>query len=50
MRTHSLDNDLRFEIVERPTIGMVRVLQEFGGNSELLHLTESREAAEGRHE
>ncbi|WBU65609.1 hypothetical protein [Paracoccus aerodenitrificans] len=46
MRTHSVDSDLTFEIVERPAIGMVRVLQDFGGNSELLHLAESREAAE----
>ncbi|WP_439527560.1 hypothetical protein [Pannonibacter sp.] len=46
MRTHSLDSDLTFEIAERPAIGMVRVLQDFGGNSELLHLAESREAAE----
>ena len=46
MRTHSVDSDLTFEIAERPTVGMVRVLQEFGGNSELLHLAENREAAE----
>lgn len=46
MRTHSVDSDLTFEIAERPAIGMVRVLQDFGGNSELLHLAESREAAE----
>lgn len=46
MRTHSVDSDLCFEIVERPVIGMVRVLQEFGDKSELLHLAESREAAE----
>lgn len=46
MRTHSVDSDLSFEIVERPAIGMVRVLQDIGGNSELLHLAESREAAE----
>ncbi len=46
MRTHSVDSDLSFEIVERPAIGMVRVLQDFGGNSELLHLAASREAAE----
>lgn len=45
-RTHLVDSDLAFEIVERPAIGMVRVLQDFGGNSELLHLAESREAAE----
>lgn len=46
MRTHSVDSDLSFEMVERPGIGMVRVLQDFGGNSELLCLAESREAAE----
>lgn len=46
MRTHSVDSDLSFEIVERPTIGMVRVLQDFGGDSELLHLAANREAAE----
>lgn len=46
MRTHSVDSDLSFEIVERPAIGMVRVLQDIGENSELLHLAESREAAE----
>lgn len=46
MRTHPLDSDLTFEIVERPRIGMVRVVQDFGGNSELLHLSENHEAAE----
>ncbi len=46
MRTHPLDSDLRFEIVERPAIGMVLVLQDFGCNPELLHLAENREAAE----
>ncbi|MBA3448356.1 MAG: hypothetical protein H0T56_12255 [Pseudaminobacter sp.] len=46
MRTHPLDSDLRFETVERPAIGMVRVLQDFGGTAELLHLAESRDAAE----
>lgn len=46
MRTHSVDSDLSFEIVERPGIGMVRVLQQVGENEELLHLAESREAAE----
>ena len=46
MRTHSLDSDLSFEIVERPAIGMVRVLQQLGDNTELLHLAENREAAE----
>jgi hypothetical protein len=46
MRTHCVDSDLHFEILERPAIGMVRVLQDWGGNSELLYLAESREAAE----
>jgi len=46
MRTHSLDSDLAFEIVERPRIGQVRVLQQVGDNMELLHLAANREAAE----
>lgn len=46
MRTHSVDSDLSFEIAERPAIGMVRGLQDFGDNSELLHLAETLEAAE----
>ncbi|WEX08489.1 hypothetical protein [Chelativorans sp. AA-79] len=46
MRTHSLDSDLSFEIVDRPKVGMVRVLQPVGDNVELLHLAENREAAE----
>lgn len=46
MRTYSLGSDLRFEIVERPAIGMVRVLQSVGAGHELLHLAENREAAE----
>lgn len=46
MRTHSVDSDLHFEIADRPAIGMVRILQQIGEDSELLHLAESREAAE----
>lgn len=46
MRTHSVDSDLSFEIVERPKIGQVRVLQRVGDNVELLHLAHDREAAE----
>ena len=46
MREHSLDSDLRFEIVERPTIGMVRVLLPVADNLELLHLADSRDTAE----
>jgi hypothetical protein len=45
-RTYSVESDLRFEIVERPAIGMVRVLQDLGDSPELLHLASDREAAE----
>ncbi|MCA6111808.1 hypothetical protein [Bradyrhizobium cenepequi] len=45
-RTYSLDSDLCFEIAERPAVGAVRILQEYGDNTELLHLAESHEAAE----
>ncbi|EXL04895.1 hypothetical protein [Aquamicrobium defluvii] len=45
-RTYTVESDLRFEIVERPAIGMVRVLQDVGDSSELLHLARDRGAAE----
>jgi hypothetical protein len=45
-RTYSVEGDLRFEIVERPAIGMVRILQNVGESQELLHLARDREAAE----
>jgi hypothetical protein len=45
-RTYSVDSDLLFEIVERPVIGMVRILQDLGDSSELLHLAADRNAAE----
>nr|WP_084018953.1 hypothetical protein [Mesorhizobium sp. LNHC221B00] len=45
-RTWSVESDLRFEIVERPSIGTVRVLQDIGESPELLHLARDREAAE----
>ena len=45
-RTWSVESDLRFEIVEPPAIGMVRVLQDLGDSPELLHLTRDRDAAE----
>ncbi|MER9243565.1 hypothetical protein [Mesorhizobium sp. M0633] len=45
-RTWSVESDLCFEVIERPMIGMVRVLQEVGDSPELLHLAENREAAE----
>jgi hypothetical protein len=46
MRTYSVDSTLTFQVLERPAIGMVRVIQPIGDGSELLHLAESREAAE----
>lgn len=46
LRTHSVDSDLQFEIIERPAIGAVRILQEHAGAAELLHLAENRDAAE----
>ncbi|MER8523636.1 hypothetical protein NKH56_30625 [Mesorhizobium sp. M1076] len=45
-RTWSVESDLLFEILERPTIGMVRGLQELGDSPELLYLAKDREAAE----
>ncbi|MBN9078015.1 MAG: hypothetical protein J0H84_17545 [Rhizobiales bacterium] len=45
-RTCTVESDLRFEIVERPAIGMVRILQDLGDSPELLHLARDREAAE----
>ncbi|MDI6028954.1 hypothetical protein QBK99_22535 [Corticibacterium sp. UT-5YL-CI-8] len=45
-RTWSVESDLRFEIVERLKIGMVRVLQDLGDSPELLHLARDRDAAE----
>ncbi|MER8605886.1 hypothetical protein NKH48_19430 [Mesorhizobium sp. M1233] len=45
-RTWSVESDLRFEVMERPMIGMVRVLQELGDSPELLYLAKDREAAE----
>jgi hypothetical protein len=46
LRTHSVDSDLRFEVIERPAIGAVRILREHGDNTEQLHLAENRDAAE----
>jgi hypothetical protein len=45
-RIYSVESNLRFEIVERPTIGMVRFLHDLGDSPELLHLAGNREAAE----
>lgn len=46
MRSHSVDSTLAFEVAEEPKPGQVRVLLDFGGNTELLHLAESLTAAE----
>jgi hypothetical protein len=46
MRSHSADSRLVFEVAEVPKPGQVRVLLDFGGNTELLHLAESVSAAE----
>jgi len=46
MRTHSVDSGLTFEIVGQPPSGAVRELRDYGDSSELLHLADSREAAE----
>lgn len=45
-RTYSIESTLDFQVVDRPAIGMVRVLQSIGDGDELLHLAENREAAE----
>ena len=46
MRSHSVDSSLIFEVIEEPKVGQVRVLLDFGGNTELLHLAASVTAAE----
>ena len=46
MRSHSADSQLTFEVVDEPKVGQVRVLLDFGGTMELLHLAESVGAAE----
>lgn len=45
-RTWSVESDLHFEIVQRPSVGMIRVLQDIGDSPELLHLARDRGAAE----
>jgi len=46
LRTHGLNSALRFEIIERPVPGSVRVLNCTGGQTELLHLADDMDAAE----
>ena len=46
MRSHSADSTLTFELVEFPQPGQVKVLLDFGGSTELLHLAANMTAAE----
>lgn len=49
LRVHqsfSVNTDLKFTVKERPAIGSVLVLDRAGDNAELVHLADSREAAE----
>ncbi len=46
LRAHSVDSDLHFEIIERPAIGAVRILQQHADTIELLYLAVNHEAAE----
>ena len=46
IRSRSADSALTFEVVETPQRGQVKVLLEFGGAPELLHLAASVTAAE----
>ena len=45
-KTFSVNSPLTFAMIERPKPGMVRVLNRAGDNAELLHLTDTRAAAE----
>jgi len=45
-RHYSVNSTLDFEIIDRPTLGMVRILKHFGATTELLHLAANTEAAE----
>ncbi|NTA83916.1 hypothetical protein [Agrobacterium tumefaciens] len=45
-RTFSLETELTFSVVERPTIGSCRVFDRAGDNAELVHLAANRDAAE----
>ena len=46
MRSHSADSALTFDVVEVPQPGQVRILLDFGGATELLHLAANETAAE----
>jgi hypothetical protein len=44
-RSFSVDTRLRFDVVEPPALGSVRVLEQYNTGTELLHLAASHEAA-----
>ena len=44
-RSFSVDTRFRFEVIETPALGSVRVLGQYGAGTELLHLAASYEAA-----
>ena len=46
MRSHSADSALSFDVVEVPQPGQVKILLDFGGATELLHLAANQVAAE----
>ena len=46
MRSHSADSALTFDVVEVPQPGQVKILLDFGGTTELLHLAANMTAAE----
>lgn len=46
VRSYEIDSDLTFRVLERPRVGQVRIIHEVGAVVELLHLADSREAAE----
>ena len=45
-RTFSINSGLRFVVLERPVIGSVRIFDRPGEDAELVHLADSRQAAE----
>jgi hypothetical protein len=46
LHAYSVESDLRFEIIERPAVGAVRILHGHATAALLLHLAENRDAAE----
>ena len=46
MRSHSADSALTFDVVEVPQPGQVKILLDFGGATEILHLAADETAAE----